>query len=113
MNSHLKCVPSLRTFTTGRLSGGDLEGFGWETNRSLNAEVFGLGTLDELLAHLFKRGDLPASESDADLMSFLCSLLIRGQSLRREMSSRNTDRAFAELFLGLLVRHCDPSRLEL
>jgi hypothetical protein len=30
-----------------------------------------------------------------------------------KIQKRNTDRAFAELFLGFLVRHGDPSRLEL
>jgi len=92
VDSHLECIPSLRTFAAGRLSSGDLEGFGWETNGSLDAEVLGFGAFNELLAHLLKRSDLTAGEGDADLMSF---------------------RAFAELFLGFLVRHGDPSRLEL
>lgn len=71
MDSHLKRIPSLRTFTTGCLSSGDLEGFGRETDGTLDAEVLGLSTVDELLAYLLKRGDLSASESDTDLMSFL------------------------------------------
>ena len=71
MDSHLKGIPGLRTFTARRLSGCDLKGFGWETNGPLDAEVLGLGAFDELLAHLLKRGDLSAGEGDADLMSFL------------------------------------------
>jgi hypothetical protein len=71
VDSHLECIPSFRTFTAGSLSGGDLEGFGWETDGPLDTEVLGFGALDELLAHLFERGDLAASEGDADLVSFL------------------------------------------
>lgn len=71
MDSHLKCIPSLGTFTAGRLSGGDLKGLSRETNGTLDAEVLGLGALNELLAHLLKRGDLSTSEGNADLMSFL------------------------------------------
>jgi hypothetical protein len=73
VDSHLKRIPSLRTFTAGCLSGGDLKGFGRETDGALDAEVLGLSTINELLAYLLKRGDLSASESDADLMSFLSS----------------------------------------
>jgi len=92
VDSHLECIPGLRTFTAGCLSRGDLKSFGWETDGSLDAEVLRLGALDELLAHFLERGNLAAGEGYADLVSF---------------------RSFAELFLGLLVRHGDPSRLEL
>lgn len=73
MDSHLECIPSLRTFATWRLSGGDLKGLGRETDRSLYTEILRLGTVDELLAHLLERGNLAASKSDADLVSFLQS----------------------------------------
>jgi hypothetical protein len=71
VDSHLKGIPGLRTFTARRLSGGDLEGFGRETDGTLNAEVLRFGTFDEFLAHLLKRGYLSAGKGDADLMSFL------------------------------------------
>jgi hypothetical protein len=71
VNSHLECIPGLGTFTTGRLSGGDLQGFSWETDGTLDAEVLGLCALDELLADFLEGGDLSAGESDADLVGFL------------------------------------------
>lgn len=52
VDSHLEGIPGLGTLTTGCLSGGDLEGLGWETDWALDAEVLSLGTLDELLADL-------------------------------------------------------------
>jgi hypothetical protein len=71
VDSHLESVPSLRTFTARSLTGGDLEGLGWETDWALDAEVLGLGALNELLADLLERLDLSAGEGDADLVSFL------------------------------------------
>jgi hypothetical protein len=71
VDSHLKRIPSLRTFTARRLSGGDLETFSWETNGALDAEILRLGALNEFLADLLEGRDLAASESDSDLMSFL------------------------------------------
>ncbi len=52
MNPHLECVPGLGSFTTRCLSGSDLKGLGWETDGALDAEILGLGTLNELLADL-------------------------------------------------------------
>ncbi len=71
MNSHLEGVPSLGTFTTGGLSGGDLEGLGWQTNRALDAEILSLRTLNELLADLLEGLDLSAGQGNADLVGFL------------------------------------------
>jgi len=94
VDSHFESIPSLGSFTTGCLSGSDLESLGWETDWALDAEFLGLGALDELLADFLEGSDLSAGEGDADLVSFW---------------------AFAELFLWLLVRHFVlgfPSRLE-
>ena len=52
MNAHLVCVPSLGSLSVGSLTGGDLELLGGETNRALDAELLGLGAVDELLADL-------------------------------------------------------------
>jgi hypothetical protein len=71
VDSHLEGVPGLGTFTTGSLSGGNLEGLGWETNWALDTEILGLGALDELLADLLEGGDLSGGEGDADLVGFL------------------------------------------
>jgi len=78
VDSHLKGIPSLGSFTTGCLSGSDLEAFGWKTDWALNAEVLGLGTLNELLADLLEGGDLSAGQGDTDLVGFwsLAELLL-------------------------------------
>jgi hypothetical protein len=71
VDSHLEGIPGLGTFTTRSLSGGNLEGLGWKTDRALNTEVLRLGALDELLAHLLEGGDLSGCEGDTDLVGFL------------------------------------------
>ncbi len=76
MNSHLESVPCLRSFTARSLSGGNLEGLGWEADRTLDAEVLGLGTLNELLADLLERLDLSAGQGDSDLVGFLIAISI-------------------------------------
>ncbi len=71
MDSHLKSIPRLGTFTTGGLSGGNLEGLGWEADWALDTEILRLRTLDELLADLLEGLDLSAGQGDANLMGFL------------------------------------------
>lgn len=71
VNSHLKGIPSLGTLTTGSLSGGNLQGLGWETDWALDAEVLGLSAFDELGADLLERLDLSAGQGDSDLVGFL------------------------------------------
>jgi len=85
MNPHLKGIPSLGPLTTGCLSGGDLQGLGWEADWALDAEVLGLGALDELLADFLEGRNLSAGQGDADFVGF---------------------RALAEIFL-FVVRHLD------
>lgn len=48
MDSHLKAIPGLGTFTAGGFAGGDFEDTGGETDGALDAEVLGLGTLDQV-----------------------------------------------------------------
>lgn len=48
VDSHLEAIPGLGTLTTGGLTGGDLEDAGRETDGALDAELLGLGTLDEV-----------------------------------------------------------------
>jgi len=71
VNSHLESIPGLGTFTTGCLSGGDLQGLGRETDWALDTELLALGTLDELLADLLEGLDFAGGQGDADLVSFL------------------------------------------
>lgn len=71
VDAHLKGVPGLGTLTTGGLAGGDLEGLGWQTDGALDAEVLGLGTLNELGADLLEGVDLAGGEGDTDAVDFL------------------------------------------
>lgn len=48
MDSHLKAIPGLGTFTAGGFTGGDFEDAGRETDGAFDAEVLGLGTLDQV-----------------------------------------------------------------
>ena len=75
VDSHLESVPSLGSFTTGCLSGGDLKGLGRETDGAFDAEFLALGTLDELLADLLEGLDFAGGQGDADLVSFLPRML--------------------------------------
>jgi len=68
VDSHLVHVPSLGTLTTRSLTGGDLEVLGGQTDWALDAQLLGLGTLDELAADLLEGGDLAGGEGDADLV---------------------------------------------
>jgi len=71
VDSHLKAIPSLGTFTTRSLSGGNLQGLGWETDWALDAQVLGLCAVDELLADLLEGLNVAGSECDANLVGFL------------------------------------------
>lgn len=72
VNSHLKGVPGLGSFTTGSFSCRNLESLCWEAYRALDTKILGLRTFNELLTDLLEGSDLSASEGDADLDSFLC-----------------------------------------
>jgi hypothetical protein len=71
VDAHLKGIPGLGTFTIGRLSGGDAQVLGGQADRSLDAEILSLGTVDELSAHLLEALDVAGSQGDADLVDFL------------------------------------------
>lgn len=71
MNSHLIRIPRLAPFTARRLPCRHLQTLGWQADGALNAEVLGLGALDELLADFFERGHLFARQGDADLVDGL------------------------------------------
>ena len=71
VDPHLVGIPSLGTLTVGGLSGGDLQGLGGEADGALDAEVLGLGALEELVADLLEGLDLAGGEGDADLVDLL------------------------------------------
>lgn len=84
MDAHLVGIPGLGTFTAGCLAGGNLQLLGGQANWALDAQVLALGAVDKLLAHLLQRLDVARGQCDADLVNL---------------------GAFAEVLLGLLVRH--------
>jgi len=81
VDSHLEAIPGLGTLTTGRLAGGDLQGLGWQADGAFDAEVLGLGALNELLANLLEGGDVAAGQGDADLVGFLIHVRLRSHPL--------------------------------
>lgn len=84
VDAQLVAVPGLGTLTARRLTGGDLEGLGGETNGALDAEVLALGALDELGADLLEGVDLAGGEGDADLvrLGLLAAVVLVGLVVR-------------------------------
>jgi hypothetical protein len=68
---HLEHIPSLGTLTIRCLTGGNLEVLGRQANRSLDAEVLALGTINELGADLLEGLAVARSEGNSDLVDFL------------------------------------------
>lgn len=64
----------MHTLSVRRLAGADLQVLGGQAHRALDAEVLGLGALNELRADLLERLNLAAGESDANLVNFLQKL---------------------------------------
>lgn len=98
MDAQLEGVPGLATLTVGGLAGGDLEVLGLfrekkqglesfqsfvpvglsdveepyrKADRTLDGEVLGAGTVDQLGADALEGLDLAAGEGDADAVSLL------------------------------------------
>jgi len=65
---HFKAIPSLGTLTVRCLTGGDLEDLGWETDGTLDTEVLGSCTLDQVSGDLLEGLDLPAGQGNPDLV---------------------------------------------
>ena len=103
MDPHLESIPCLASLTTRCLPGGDLQNLGWETNRSLDAEILALRTLDELLADLFERLHLTRGQGDADLVDFLKYLILVTVKIGKPQRDERTHGAFAKVLFGLLV----------
>lgn len=89
VDAHLEGVPGLGTLTVGGLTGGDLQVLGGEADGALDAELLGLGTVDELLADLLEGLDVARGEGDADLVDL---------------------GAFAEVLLALVYRILEMQR---
>ena len=70
VNAHLEAIPSLGTFTTRSLSGGDPQGLGWHTHGSFDLQFFILGSLDEVVADLFETLHISGSQGDPDTVNW-------------------------------------------
>ncbi len=68
---HLVGIPCLGSLTARRFARCHLELLGWQTDRAFDAQVLGLGSVDQLLAHLLQRLHLAARQGDADLVNLL------------------------------------------
>jgi len=68
MDAHLIHIPSLGTLSARSLTGADLELLGGQADGALDAEVLGLGALNELAGDLLKGLNLLGGEGDADLV---------------------------------------------
>ncbi len=66
MDPHLVRIPCLTSLSARRLPRGDLQALGGQAHGALNAKIFGLGTLKQFLADLFKGTDFAAGEGDTD-----------------------------------------------
>ena len=66
VDAHLETIPGLGTVTARRLTGGDTENLGGETDGSLNLELLILGALDKVRADLLEVLDVTGSQGDAD-----------------------------------------------
>ena len=102
MDPHLVHVPRLGALAAGCLARRDFESFGRQADRALDAQVLGLGALEELGADFFQGLDLAAGEGDADFVDFLNMMLMMhyGRGLRG-----STYRAITHVLLWLLERH--------
>lgn len=71
MDPHFVCIPRLTALPTGRLACRDLQFFRGQADGPLDAEVLGLGTLEQLLADFFEGRDFAGGERDADFVDCL------------------------------------------
>lgn len=109
VDPHLKGIPRLTPLPTRRLPGRDLQDLGRQTHGALDAEVLGLGPLDQLLAHFLQRLHFARRERDADLVDFLVgrvgvSLVMVGsgeEGARTGPSPRSFSGLLYDIFGGL------------
>lgn len=71
MNPHLVRIPRFAPLTTGRLARRYLQFLRRQADGPLDAEVLGLGALEQLLADFLEGGNFAGGERDADLVNSL------------------------------------------
>ena len=106
VDPHLKRIPSLTPLPTRRLPRRDLQHLSRQPHGAFDAQVLGLGALDQLLADFFEGLHFARGERDADFVDFLVgwSVFCEGAGRERREEGR-TYGAFAEVFFGLVVGH--------
>ena len=78
VDPHLIRIPRLTPLTTWCFPCRDLQAFRRQPHRALDAQILGLGAINQLLADLFQRLHFAGSQGDADFVDFLpniCQLL--------------------------------------
>ena len=75
VDAHLVAIPGLGTLTVRSLAGGDAQGLGRQTDRSLDLELLVLGAVDQVTADLLQVLDVAGGQSDADLVHLGFDLL--------------------------------------
>lgn len=71
MNPHLKHIPRFTSLTARRLPRRDLQALCRQAHGALDAQILGLGALDQFLADLLKGLQFARSQGDADFVGFL------------------------------------------
>ena len=66
VDAHFETIPGVGTFTTRRLTGGDLEGLGGEANGPTDLESLIFGARNDVIADLLQVLNVAASKSDAN-----------------------------------------------
>ncbi len=102
MNPHLKHIPRLTPLATRRLSRRDLQALRRQAHGTLDAQVLGLGALDQLLADFLEGLHFARGQGDADFVDFLSAAVSirevdadRGVMMGDERGlRRNLSRAF-------------------
>lgn len=71
MDPHLKHIPRLTPLTRRGLPRRHLQTLGRQAHGALDAQVLGLGSLDQLLAYFLQRLHFARRQGDADFVDFL------------------------------------------
>lgn len=91
VDAHFKLVPSIGTFSTGRLTGRNRQTLGGHTNGSRDMKLLVEGDLFEIRADLFNVADIATRQSDTNAVD----------------GGTGASGFFASFFLGRVCRHVE------
>lgn len=113
VDPHLERVPRLAALPAGRLARRHLKALGRQPHGALDAQVLGLGALEQLSADFLERADFAGGQGDADFVDFLFlgGWLLAGWRWGRG-GREGTNGAFAKVLFAFCVGHCCQSRPE-